>query len=162
MRGREEREWKTGERLGAGRRITIWPPRIHYEQNYEVITALVAKMRRLYTNANECGVFLVFNDASFCPRKERERERGKVNFVIVGTEDSNATKGTFALQVRSGLFSMLTSFLLKIRSPVKIEWLENRTDWKMSNVDKWREDDIMAVDMKRRGATPKNLSRANI
>lgn len=47
---------KRGERLGAGR-ITIWPPRIHYEQNYEVIAALAAKMRRLYTNANECECF---------------------------------------------------------------------------------------------------------
>lgn len=35
--------------------VTIWPPRIHYGQNYKVITALVAKTRRLYTNANECG-----------------------------------------------------------------------------------------------------------
>lgn len=112
--------------------VTIWPPRIHYEQNYEVITALVAKTRRLYTNANECGsvsgltmprsVLLAYKECSRKRKRETERgERGKVNFVIGGTEDSNATKGIFALEVRSWLFSMLTSFLLKIRSPVKIE-----------------------------------------
>lgn len=106
--------------------VTIWPPRIHYEQNYEVITALVAKTRRLYTNANECGSvsgLTMPRSVLLAKRKrsERGKERGKVNFVIVRTEDSNATKGIFALEVRSWLFSMLTSFLLKIRSPVKIE-----------------------------------------
>lgn len=49
-----EKRGRERERL-ARADVTIWPPRIHYEQNYEVITALVAKTRRLYTNANECG-----------------------------------------------------------------------------------------------------------
>lgn len=78
--------------------------------------------RRLYTNANECGtvsglmmppppsLFLSF------------AERGRANFVIVGTEDSRAQPKTFSrAEIRRWLFSMLTSFLLKIRSPVKIE-----------------------------------------
>lgn len=100
--------------------VTIWLPRIHYGQNYQVITALVAKMRRLYTNANECesvsGLTMSLSLSFSRLRKGRAK-----NFVIVGTEDSNATKDVLAFEIRRWLFSMLTSSLLKIRSPVKIE-----------------------------------------
>lgn len=58
--GRErERERKTGEDWRAD--VTIWPPRIHYGQNYRVITAASCQDARagyiqMQTNA---GVFLV-------------------------------------------------------------------------------------------------------
>lgn len=82
----------------------------------------------MQTNA---GVFLVQRRShSFSPSLSfsltlfpflSRRARGRVNFVITETEDSNATKDV-ALEIRRGwVFSMLTSFLLKIRSPVKIE-----------------------------------------
>jgi len=120
-RERERERERENEKQGRLADVTIWPPRIHYGQNYQVITALAAKMRRLYTNANECGSVSGLTMSLSLSFSRSRRDRRAKNFVIIGTEDSSATKDVFAFEIRRWLFSMLTSSLLKIRSPVKIE-----------------------------------------
>jgi len=79
--------------------VTIWPPRIHYGQNYQVITALVAKTRRLYKckRMREC---FWFNDASpsltlsFVERQSKFCDRRNGRF-------SSATKDILAFEIRS-------------------------------------------------------------
>lgn len=121
-RTKEEKERESEEQTGktGGPTVTIWPPRIHYGQNYQVITTLVAKTA-IYKckRMREC---FWFNDAPLSlPLRFSRSRRGRANFVIVESEDSSTAKDVLALEIRRWLFSMLTSFLLKIRSPVKIE-----------------------------------------